>query len=48
MLGWIAQRYPDLARRIASAGHELGIHSYFHRRCDQLSPRQLRSDLRRN
>jgi polysaccharide deacetylase family protein (PEP-CTERM system associated) len=48
MLGWIADRYPLLARRIADAGHEVGIHSYWHRRCDKLTPAELRDDLRRN
>ena len=28
MLGWIADRFPDAARRIVAAGHELASHGY--------------------
>ena len=31
-LGWIADRYPELVRRTAEAGHEIGTHSYWHRK----------------
>ena len=47
-LGWIAQRYPALVRRIADAGHELGTHSYWHRKCFELTPDELREDLRQS
>jgi polysaccharide deacetylase family protein (PEP-CTERM system associated) len=30
VLGWTAERHPDLVRRIAAAGHEIGCHSYAH------------------
>ena len=29
-LGWIAERYPALVRRIAAAGHEIASHGYEH------------------
>jgi polysaccharide deacetylase family protein (PEP-CTERM system associated) len=29
-LGWIAERYPNLVRRIVDAGHELASHGYDH------------------
>jgi len=47
MLGWIAERYPELSRRIAERGHELGAHSYWHRRVDTLTPDEFRDDMRR-
>src|SRR3546814_2728484 len=31
-LGWVAERYPALLRRIANAGHEIASHGYEHRR----------------
>src|SRR5262249_34683752 len=31
VLGWVAERYPQLARAIHGAGHEIGCHSYWHR-----------------
>lgn len=32
VLGWVARQHPALVRRIARAGHELGCHSFAHRR----------------
>lgn len=48
VVGWIAERYPQLVRRIAEAGHELGTHSYWHRKCYELTPDELREDLKRS
>src|SRR3954468_6681649 len=31
MLGWVADRFPKLVRRIAAGGHELASHGYAHR-----------------
>jgi polysaccharide deacetylase family protein (PEP-CTERM system associated) len=31
-LGWIAERYPDMVKRIAAAGHEIASHGYAHLR----------------
>jgi polysaccharide deacetylase family protein (PEP-CTERM system associated) len=45
-LGWIAERYPRLVRRIHDAGHEVASHGYWHRRVDTLSPREFRDDVR--
>ncbi len=44
VLGWVAERYPALVRRIAEAGHELGCHSYWHGRVDQMTPSDFRQD----
>lgn len=30
ILGYIAEKHPDLIKRISAAGHEIGYHSYFH------------------
>jgi len=32
----VAERYPNLARRVVDEGHELGCHSYNHERLDRL------------
>lgn len=45
-LGWIADRYPMLVRRIHDAGHEVASHGYWHRRVDTLTPREFRDDVR--
>ncbi|MGE5543809.1 MAG: polysaccharide deacetylase family protein [Bacillota bacterium] len=45
VLGSLAQNYPDLVTRIASAGHEIGAHSYDHVDLTQLSRSQVYSQL---
>ena len=35
-LGWIAERYPALVRRIVDHGHELASHGYGHERASDL------------
>ncbi len=47
MLGWIAERAPDLVRRIAAEGHEIAAHGYDHRLVYRLSEDEFRSDVRR-
>lgn len=44
-LGWVAERYPHLVRRIVEQGHELASHGYGHQRASELTPVQLREDL---
>jgi len=46
-LGWVARRYPDLAREAARRGHEIGVHGDGHRRADEMTPEEFREDLRR-
>lgn len=47
VLGWVAERYPALIQRIASEGHEIASHSYWHRLVYTLTPETFREDLRR-
>lgn len=44
-LGWIAERYPDLVRRIVREGHELASHGYGHERASDLSETAFRNDI---
>ena len=44
-LGWIAERYPHLVRRIVDAGHELASHGYGHERASDLSEAAFFSDI---
>jgi len=46
-LGWIADRYPAVVRRIVAAGHELASHGYGHARADSQTPEEFRDDVRR-
>ena len=45
-LGWIAQRYPHLVRRIADEGHEVASHGYGHERVSDLTPEAFAHDIR--
>ena len=47
-LGWIAERYPRLVRRIVDEGHELASHGYMHQRATELDETQFRADIRRS
>lgn len=47
-LGWVAERYPALIRRIADAGHELGNHGQNHDRVFTFAPAQFAADLDRS
>jgi polysaccharide deacetylase family protein (PEP-CTERM system associated) len=46
-LGWVAERYPALIRRIVAAGHEIASHGWDHDRVFTLTPEAFRADLRR-
>ena len=48
VLGWIAERHPQLIRRIADAGHEVGSHSHMHHKVYEMDPANFREDLRRS
>jgi polysaccharide deacetylase family protein (PEP-CTERM system associated) len=46
-LGWIAERYPQVVRRIVDNGHELASHGYGHQRASDLAPDTFRADITR-
>ena len=46
ILGWIAERYPALVRRIAAQGHEIASHGYGHQRASDLNRSEFLSDIR--
>ncbi len=46
-LGWIAERYPQLVKRIAAAGHEVASHGFGHERASDLSRAAFAADIRR-
>ncbi|HVP41537.1 MAG TPA: XrtA system polysaccharide deacetylase, partial [Candidatus Krumholzibacteriaceae bacterium] len=47
VLGWIAERYPDLVRRIQKEGHEIACHGYGHRLVYAQSRDEFTQDIRR-
>jgi polysaccharide deacetylase family protein (PEP-CTERM system associated) len=44
-LGWVAERFPALVRRIVDEGHELACHGYDHVRLTNHTPQSLREEL---
>jgi polysaccharide deacetylase family protein (PEP-CTERM system associated) len=47
VLGWLAERDPQLVRRIAGAGHEIASHGWDHRRVREQLPDAFRDSVRR-
>ena len=47
-LGWIAERYPAMVRRIVDGGHELASHGYGHLRASDQTPEQFHDDVARS
>ncbi len=48
VLGWIAERYPGLVRRIVAGGHEIGSHGYNHVRADRQHRAEFKEDVRKS
>jgi len=46
ILSWIAERHPQLVRRIAESGHEVASHGMQHERADAQTPAVFRRDVR--
>ena len=47
-LGWIAEKYPHLIRKIDSLGYEIGSHSYDHKLIYQKTPGEFEEDLKKS
>ncbi len=47
VLGWTAERFPDLVREIARRGHEVGCHSHAHPEVFHLTRDEFRADAER-
>ena len=45
VLGWLAERLPNLVREIHSRGHEVASHGYCHNLCVECSSHELKRDL---
>jgi len=46
ILGWIAERYPSMVRKISSQGHEIASHGYGHERVTNLSKEDFLKDIK--
>ncbi len=47
VLGWVAERHPELIRRIVAEGHELASHGYDHTRVIYMDAARFREDVTR-
>ena len=45
ILGWVADRYPDLIKKIVSDGHEIATHGYWHELVYRQTPAEFAADL---
>ena len=46
-LGWVAERFPALVKRIVSDGHEIASHGWEHIRVNTQTPAAFRADIER-
>jgi polysaccharide deacetylase family protein (PEP-CTERM system associated) len=44
ILGWIAERYPQIVKEIDRRGHEIGCHSYYHKLVYEMSIEDFKED----
>ena len=47
VLGWVAERFPELVRQIHAAGHEVASHGYSHAKATVQSPADFFQDVQR-
>ena len=47
VLGWVAERAPDLVREIVKKGHEVACHGYSHELVYNIGPKKFRRDVRK-
>ena len=45
VLGWVAERFPELVCQIRDEGHEVGSHGYWHRLIYDQTPDEFRADI---
>lgn len=46
-LGWVAERHPDMIRRIVERGHEIACHGYDHKLIYHMTTPEFAEDIRR-
>lgn len=48
VLGWLAERAPDLVKEVARHGHEIASHGYSHVSLTEMTPDEFNADLKRS
>ena len=47
ILGWVAEKYPQITKQIAAHGHEIACHGYRHQRVSTQDRETYRADIRK-
>jgi polysaccharide deacetylase family protein (PEP-CTERM system associated) len=47
-LGWVAEKYPDVIKKIDDLGYEIGTHSHLHQLAYEQTPETYEEDLKRS
>ena len=47
IVGWTAERHPELVQEINNRGHDIGCHSYLHQKIYNLTPDEFLEDTRK-
>lgn len=48
IVGWIAEKYPNVVKKIDFLGHEIGSHTHMHQLMYQQSKKQVEDDLKKS
>jgi polysaccharide deacetylase family protein (PEP-CTERM system associated) len=48
VLGWVAQKYPEVVKKIDSLGYEVATHSHMHQLAYEQTPTEFEDDLKRS
>jgi len=48
VLGWVAERHPQLVKELTAAGHEIASHGWDHKRVTHQTQEEFRSSIRRS
>jgi len=48
ILGWIAEKRPEVVQMIHDAGHEIATHGYSHRSVTELTPEEFKTELEKS
>lgn len=47
VLGWVAERVPNILKEISLRGHEIGSHGFWHRLCNTMTSQEIKDELAR-
>ncbi len=48
ILGWIAERFPEIVVSIKNGGHEIATHGYSHCLLTKMTPHEFEKDIRKS